>query len=91
MSLNTLEDTDSLVEAAREAVCRIFGEPYNAQRWADWRWQSRHRLTRLAHFEALLSLTDAERRGRPTLPPSRSPTIRGARCAARWYPARRSW
>lgn len=63
MSLNTLEDTDSLVEAAREAVCRIFDEPYDARRWADWHWQSRHRLTRLEHFEALLTLTDAERRG----------------------------
>ena len=31
--------------------------------WADWRWQMRHRLTRLEHFEAFLELTDAERLG----------------------------
>ncbi len=64
MSLNALvEDTDSLVDAAREAVCRIFGETYDPQRWGDWHWQSRHRLTRLTHFEQLLQLTPAERRG----------------------------
>lgn len=63
MSLNALEDTDSLVDAARGAVCRIFGEAYDPQRWGDWHWQSRHRLTRLAHFEALLELTPSERRG----------------------------
>jgi len=63
VSLNALEDTDSLVDAARGAVCRIFGETYDPQRWGDWHWQSRHRLTRLAHFEALLELTPSERRG----------------------------
>ncbi len=63
MSLNALEDTDSLVDAARVAVCRVFGESYDPQLWGDWHWQSRHRLTRLAHFESLLELTDSERRG----------------------------
>jgi len=63
VSLNALEDTDSLVDAARAAVCRIFGESYDPQRWGDWHWQTRHRLTRLAHFEALLDLTPSERRG----------------------------
>ncbi len=63
MLLNALEDTDSLVDAARAAVCRIFGESYDPLRWGDWHWQARHRLTRLAHFEALLDLTPSERRG----------------------------
>lgn len=63
MSLNALEDTDSLVLAAREAVCRLFGEEYNPWRWGDWRWQSRRRLTRLEQFDRLLHLTPSERRG----------------------------
>ena len=47
----------------RERVCRVFGESYDPDAWADWRWQLRHRLTRLEHFEALLVLTESERLG----------------------------
>ena len=47
----------------REEICAIFGERYDPDHWNDWRWQMRHRLTRLDQFERLLALTDAERRG----------------------------
>jgi lysine 2,3-aminomutase len=49
--------------ARREAICRLFGESYDPARWNDWHWQMRHRLGKLAHFEGLLTLTRAERRG----------------------------
>ncbi len=35
----------------------------SAAEWDDWRWQLRHRLTRLADLEAFVELTDEERRG----------------------------
>jgi lysine 2,3-aminomutase len=44
-------------------VCAVFDESYDANAWADWRWQMRHRLTRPEHFERLLELTGAERNG----------------------------
>jgi lysine 2,3-aminomutase len=47
----------------REEICAIFGEPYDPERWNDWRWQMRHRLTRLDQFERLFRLTESERRG----------------------------
>ena len=47
----------------RERLCRTFGESYDPQAWADWRWQLRHRLTRLEQFEAFLELTESERHG----------------------------
>jgi lysine 2,3-aminomutase len=49
--------------ARREAICRLFGESYDPARWNDWRWQMRRRLSKPEHFEQLLALTDAERRG----------------------------
>ena len=49
--------------ARRDEICSIFGESYDPARWNDWRWQMRHRLTRLEQFEKLLQLTEAERRG----------------------------
>jgi lysine 2,3-aminomutase len=49
--------------ARRDEICSIFGESYDPERWNDWRWQMRHRLTRLEHFDKLLRLTEAERRG----------------------------
>lgn len=56
--------TDSLMtRARREEICRAFGEPYDAARWNDWRWQIRHRFTKLEHFSRILRLTAAERRG----------------------------
>jgi lysine 2,3-aminomutase len=45
------------------ALCAVVGEGYDPATWGDWRWQMRHRLTRLDQFERLLRLTDAERRG----------------------------
>lgn len=47
----------------REEVCDLLGVPYDPDHWNDWRWQMRHRLTRLEQFERLLRLTEAERRG----------------------------
>lgn len=47
----------------REEICALFGETYDPERWNDWRWQMRHRLTRLDQFERLLRLTEPERRG----------------------------
>src|SRR5262245_24828149 len=47
----------------REDVCAILGEPYDPACWNDWRWQMRHRFTRLEQFEKLLDLTESERRG----------------------------
>src|SRR5436305_4468578 len=47
----------------REEICQILGVPYDAAQWDDWRWQMRHRLTRLEQFERLLDLTESERRG----------------------------
>lgn len=47
----------------REEICAIFDQCYDPQAWNDWRWQMRHRLTRLDQFERLFRLTDSERRG----------------------------
>ena len=53
----------SIETTRRDEICAILGERYDPDRWNDWRWQMRHRLTRLDQFEKLLHLTDAERRG----------------------------
>lgn len=47
----------------REEICAILNEPYDPDHWNDWRWQMRHRFTRLDQFEKLLDLTESERRG----------------------------
>ena len=47
----------------REEICSLFGVGYEPEQWNDWRWQMRHRLTRLDQFEKLIRLTDEERRG----------------------------
>jgi lysine 2,3-aminomutase len=47
----------------REEICQIFGESYDPDRWSDWRWQMRHRLCKLEHFQGLLQLANAEQRG----------------------------
>ncbi len=47
----------------RQRLCQVFGESYDPEAWADWRWQLRHRLTRLEHLEAYLELTESERLG----------------------------
>lgn len=53
----------AVAEDRREAVCAVFGEPYDPDAWADWRWQMRHRLIRPEHFERLLRLSREERLG----------------------------
>ena len=47
----------------REEICQIFGESYDPERWKDWRWQMRHRLTKVEHFQHLLRLSPAEQQG----------------------------
>jgi lysine 2,3-aminomutase len=47
----------------REEICNLLGLPYDPDHWNDWRWQMRHRLTRLDQFEKVLRLTESERRG----------------------------
>jgi lysine 2,3-aminomutase len=47
----------------REDICHVLGVPYDDALWNDWRWQMRHRLTRLDQFERLLVMTESERRG----------------------------
>lgn len=47
----------------RDEICSLFGQSYEPANWNDWRWQMRHRLTRLDQFEKLIRLTEEERRG----------------------------
>jgi lysine 2,3-aminomutase len=47
----------------RQEICQIFGETYDPERWNDWRWQMRHRLTKPEHFQRLLRLVPAEQQG----------------------------
>src|SRR5215203_3735977 len=47
----------------REEICAVLNQPYDPDHWNDWRWQMRHRFTRLDQFEKLLDLTESERRG----------------------------
>ncbi|MEH1966575.1 KamA family radical SAM protein [Nostoc sp.] len=55
---------DPLVSDVRcEEICQILGETYNQERWNDWRWQMRHRLTKLEHFQKLLRLSATEEQG----------------------------
>ncbi|BAZ29938.1 putative L-lysine 2,3-aminomutase [Cylindrospermum sp. NIES-4074] len=44
-------------------ICQFLGEAYNQECWNDWRWQMRHRLTKLEQFQQLLQLTPAEEQG----------------------------
>ena len=63
MTESSLAVSHSEANAQREKICEIFGEGYDEARWQDWRWQMRHRLTRVEHFERLARLSSAERRG----------------------------
>ncbi|MEH2083362.1 MAG: KamA family radical SAM protein [Nostoc sp.] len=55
---------DPLVTDIRcKEICQILGETYNQERWNDWRWQMRHRLTKLEHFQKLLRLSATEKQG----------------------------
>ncbi len=53
----------SVETTRREDVCDVLDVPYDPDHWNDWRWQMRHRLTRLEQFDKLLHLTESERRG----------------------------
>jgi len=63
MNDNTVPAEPLLAGARRDAICSIFGESYDPARWSDWRWQMRRRLIKPEHFDKLLRLTPAERRG----------------------------
>lgn len=63
MKLNTVLNNPLLENSRREEVCQIFGETYDLERWNDWRWQMRHRLTKPEHFQRLLRLVPAEQQG----------------------------
>ncbi|AFY35358.1 KamA family radical SAM protein [Calothrix sp. PCC 7507] len=63
MTENTTLDKSLLSIGPQEKICQILGETYNSDRWDDWRWQMRHRLTKLEQFEQLLRLTSTERQG----------------------------
>ena len=47
----------------REEICQVLQESYNPEHWNNWRWQMRHRLTKLEQFQRLLRLTCAEQQG----------------------------
>jgi lysine 2,3-aminomutase len=49
--------------ARADEICAVVNDSYDPANWTDWRWQMRHRLTRLDQFERLLRLTESERRG----------------------------
>lgn len=63
MIQNNVVDKPVVTITRREKICQIFGETYNPENWNDWRWQMRHRLTKLEHFQQILRLTPAEVRG----------------------------
>jgi lysine 2,3-aminomutase len=50
-------------EIVSKKICEILGETYDCEHWNDWRWQIRHRFTKLEQFEQLLRLTPTEKRG----------------------------
>ncbi|MCL1464806.1 KamA family radical SAM protein [Argonema galeatum] len=63
MKQNTVLAQPLIARSQREEICQIFGESYDPNRWNDWRWQMRHRLTKVEHFQHLLRLTPAEQQG----------------------------
>ncbi|WP_238360957.1 hypothetical protein [Iningainema tapete] len=63
MIQNNVAHKPVLTSTRRKEICQIFGETYNCESWNDWRWQMRHRLTKLEHFQQILQLTPAEERG----------------------------
>ncbi|HEY9298479.1 MAG TPA: KamA family radical SAM protein [Phormidium sp.] len=58
-----LVDRALVIHNQREKISQILGEAYDRDRWNDWRWQMRHRLSKLEHFQSLLQLTPAEEQG----------------------------
>lgn len=63
MNRQAFASIDNSETLRREEICSIFGVSYEPEQWNDWRWQMRHRLTRLDQFEKLIRLTEEERRG----------------------------
>jgi len=63
MKPNTVLAKPMIYVSRREEICQLFGESYDPERWNDWHWQMRHRLSKLEHFQGLLQLTGAEQRG----------------------------
>jgi lysine 2,3-aminomutase len=63
MKQEALASLEEIETTRREEVCSVLNERYDPEHWNDWRWQMRHRLTRIDQFEKLLALTEAERRG----------------------------
>jgi lysine 2,3-aminomutase len=53
----------STTTSLRERICKAVGESYNLEKWNDWRWQVRHRLTKLEHFQQILDLSPEEEQG----------------------------
>ncbi len=63
MNQSTVLDLARLTTSTREKICQIWGETYDPERWNDWRWQMRHRLSKLEHFQDFLHLSATEKRG----------------------------
>lgn len=63
MKQDTVLDKPLIARSRREEICLLLGESYDHERWNDWRWQMRHRLTKFEHFQHLLRLTPAEQQG----------------------------
>jgi len=63
MSLRTTSAAAVAAVDRRQRLCDVFGEEYDPDAWADWRWQLRHRLNRPEHFESYLELTSSEHNG----------------------------
>lgn len=63
MKQNTVLAKPMIDRCRREKICQLFGESYDPERWNDWHWQMRHRLSKLEQFQGLLQLTFAEQRG----------------------------
>ncbi|KOR37690.1 MULTISPECIES: KamA family radical SAM protein [Planktothricoides] len=63
MESNTVVDQPLIAKSRREEICHILGTSLDPEQWKDWRWQMRHRLTKLEHFQQLLKLTPSEERG----------------------------
>ena len=63
MISNLICDQSSTTTSLRERICQAVGESYNLEQWNDWRWQVRHRLTKLEHFQQILDLSPEEEQG----------------------------
>jgi lysine 2,3-aminomutase len=56
-------DGMKLATTDRPVAKAVRREQVGAREWSDWRWQLRHRLTRIEDLELFVTLTDQERRG----------------------------